>query len=250
MLRLPKQPDSLTLHRYTEVNGTGRAALEAGCHVIPFLIRPGKAKGKYRIVLHPEGKAALDPEFMKKQAADGATLILPDLFGTGETAQPNHTIGLHHQFFRQLLWVGHSLVGEWTFDALALVRMLKKDFKAAKIEICGVKDMGFTALCANAFSTDVSAVEAVDSPASLVFDARTVNFKSAGPFVKFLPGAIYSLVLAIPGFLQWGDISLAAALGGGTVEFTSPRTSDGTKLNAAEVRDFRKELADVRKKLI
>ena len=176
MLRLPKQPDSLTLHRFTEVNGTGRAALEAGCHVIPFLIRGGKAKGKYRIVLHPEGKAALDPEFVKKQAADGVTLILPDLFSTGETAQPNQTIGLHHQFFRQLLWVGHSLIGEWTFDLLALVRMLKRDFKADTIEICGVKEMGFAALCANAFSPDVSAVEAVDSPASLVFDARTVNF--------------------------------------------------------------------------
>lgn len=250
MLRLPKQPDNLTLHRYAEVNGTGRAALEAGCHVIPFLIRGGKTKGKYRIVLHPEGKAALDPEFVKKQAADGATLILPDLFGTGETAQPNHTIGLYHQFFRQLLWVGHSLVGEWTFDLLALVRMLKSDFKADTIEICGMKEMGFTALCANVFSPDVNAVEAVDSPASLVFDARTVNFKGAGPFAKFLPGAIYSLVLAIPGFLKWGDISLAAALGGGTAEFTSPRTSDGSVLTAAEVRNFRKELAAVRKKLI
>lgn len=249
MLRLHELPRTMELHRFADHRGTGRAALEAGSHVIPFLIRRGGSAGKYRIVLHPEGKAMLDPDFLDSQAGDGATLILPDLFGTGETAQPNHTIGLHHQFFRQLLWIGRSLAGEWTFDLLALIRMLKNEFKAAEIEICGLKETGFTALCANALSDAVCRVETVDSPASLVFDARTVSFTPAGPFVKFLPGAIYSLALSIPGFLQWGDISLLAALGGGKTDFTSPRTSDGSMLTASEIRIFRKEIAAVRKKL-
>ena len=50
--------------------------------------------------------------------------------------------------------------------------------------------------------------------------------------------------------LEDSQLSLAAALGGGTAEFTSPRTSDGSVLTPAEVRNFRKELAAVRKKLI
>ena len=250
MLRLRDLPSGLRLHRYADSEGTGRAALEAGDHVIPFLIRPGKKAGLFRIVVHPEGKANLDPETLAQAAKDGATLILPDLFGTGETAQPNHTIGLHHQFFRQLLWVGRSLLGEWTFDLLALAKMLRKDLKANSIRVTGLKEAGFAALCANALSADFDAVEPVQSPGSLLFDARTVSFTGVSPFVPFLPGAIYSLALSIPGFLRWGDVSLIAALGHGSVDFVSPRTSDGSELTPAEIRKLRKEIRDVRSKLV
>ena len=240
----------MQLHRYAEIDGTGRAALEIGAHVIPFLIRKGTVPGKFRIVLHPEGKSMLDPAILGDAAADGATLILPDLFGTGETAQPNQTIGLHHQFFRQLLWIGRSLLGEWTFDLLALTRILKKEFKAGEIDIYGLLETGFAAICANVLTGSIDRVTAVNSPWSLLFDARTVDFKAVSPFVKFLPGAIYSLALSIPGFLQWGDVSLAAALGHGTVDFVSPRTSDGTELSKAEIRQMKTETARIQGKLV
>ena len=79
---------------------------------------------------------------------------------------------------------------------------------------------------------------------------RTVNFKADSPFVKFLPGAIYSLALSIPGFLQWGDVSLAAALGHGAVDFISPRTSDGTPLSKAEIQAMKKETVRIKGKLV
>ena len=250
LLRLRDLPSAMQVHHYTEIDGTGRAALEIGAHVIPFLIRKGTVPGKFRIVLHPEGKSMLDPAILGDVAADGATLILPDLFGTGETAQPNQTIGLHHQFFRQLLWIGRSLLGEWTFDLLALSRMLKKEFKAEEIQVYGLMETGFAAICANALTESINRVTVVNSPWSLLFDARTVNFKADSPFVKFLPGAIYSLALSIPGFLQWGDVSLAAALGHGTVDFISPRTSDGTPLSKAEIQAMKKETARIKGKLV
>ncbi|MBQ7206401.1 MAG: acetylxylan esterase [Lentisphaeria bacterium] len=249
LLRLRELPGKMTLHRFSAVDGTGRAALEAKDHTIPFLIREGSVPGKFRIVLHPEGKAALDTHALAAAAKDGATLILPDLFGTGETAQPNHTIGLHHQFFRQLLWIGRSLTGEWTFDLLALVRMLKKEFSAEEIHVTGLLETGFVALCANVLTAGVSGVTAVDSPGSLKFDARTVDFTAKSPFEKFLPGAIYSLALSIPDFLKWGDVSLVAALGHAPAEFLSPRTSDGTPLSPSEVRSLKKEITQVRGKL-
>ena len=250
LLRLPSLPAEIQLHRYAEIDGTGRAALEVGNHTIPFLIRKGTVPGKFRLVLHPEGKGALDRNFLEETASDGSTLILPDLFGTGETAQPNHTIGLHHQFFRQLLWIGRSLTGEWTFDLLALTRMLKKDFKAKEIHVTGLLETGFTAICANALTEIIDSVTAVNSPESLCFDARTVNFIAKSPFEKFLPGAIYSLALSIPGFLEWGDVSLVAALGHGTTDFISPRTSDGTPLTKTEIREMNKEIAKIRGKLV
>ncbi len=247
ILRLHDIP-AVRLYRYNDINGTGRAALEAGNHLIPFLIRYGTAAGKYRIVLHPQGKGALDGATLDQAAADGATLILPDLFGAGETAQPTHIAGMYHQFFRQLLWLGRSLAGEWTYDLLALVKSLKHDFKAEKIEVTGLLETGFTALCANVFSDSIDHVEAVNSPGSLLFDARTISFQ-ADPLNPFLPGAIYSMALSLPGFLKWGDVSLVAALGAGKVTLISPRTSDGTPYTAPEQKRLTGEINSVCKRL-
>ena len=74
---------------------------------------------------------------------------------------------------------------------------------------------------------------------------------SKGPFAKFLDGAIYSLMLAFPGFLQWGDVSLAAALAGGEerMEFRSLRCWDGTPLAPDEVTGFRAEVIELRSRL-
>ena len=250
MLRISTVLPALKLYRYAAVDGTGRAALEAGVHLIPFLIRPGKAEGKYRILLHTEGKDCLDEKTLAEAAADGATLILPDLFGTGETAQASHLTGLHHQFFRQMLWIGRSLIGEWVFDILALAKVLKTQFKAKDIDVTGLRETGAAAIFANAFSDCISSVTPVDSPVSFLFDDTTNKFEFKDSFAKFLPNAIYSLVMSIPGFLKWGDISLAAALGSGKVDFVSPRTFDGTPCTKEQYKAWKNEVAKVRKKLI
>ena len=78
----------------------------------------------------------------------------------------------------------------------------------------------------------------------------SVDFTAKSPFVKFLPGLIYSLVLAIPGFLKWGDISLAAALGKGEVSHTRPRTWDGTLCSKKEAAAAAKEIEKVKKVLV
>ncbi len=248
ILRLQKLPPQ-TLHRYAQVNGVIRCALEAGNHVIPFLIKPGTQEGRYRVLLHPQGKCHLTDDDLAAAGKDGATLILPDLFGTGETAQPNQTVGLHHQFFRQLMWVGRTLVGEWVFDVLALAKMLKRNFHAKTIAVTGLLETGAAAVFANVFSGEIDEATAQDSPASLLFDHRSIQLKARSAFEPFLPGAIYSLALSLPGFLKWGDVSLAAALGRGRVAFVSPRSSDGTEYSPAEVRAFEAEIAQTAKKL-
>ena len=250
MLRLKELPGETLLYKYAEVKGVTRYALEVGDHLIPFLLKKGTKAGKYRIVTHPEGRTFLSDKDIEEASKDGATLILPDLYGTGETAQPNHTIGLHHQFYRQLLWIGRSLAGEWVYDLLALTEILKKEFKAKDISLAGHLETGAAAIFANAFSGQISKVETIDSPASLLFDMGSVDFTAKSPFVKFLPGLIYSLVLAIPGFLKWGDISLAAALGKGEVSHTRPRTWDGTLCSKKEAAAAAKEIEKVKKVLV
>lgn len=249
LLRLQPLPP-VRLHRYADVCGAGRAALEAGMHLIPFLILRGNVPGRYRIVLHPEGKEMLDAQTLDEAASDGSTLILPDLFGTGETAQPNHTIALHHQLFRQLLWIGHSLSGEWTGDLLALTAMLRRCFKAAEIHVTGIRETGFAALCANVFTDRINSVETRHTPGSLFFDyEKTISLVPVNPFEKFLPGGIYSPALSFPGFLNWGDVSLVAALGNGTVYFHSPCTFEGKVYTDAEKHALENEVRMIREKL-
>ncbi|MBR2904456.1 MAG: hypothetical protein IKC08_01025 [Lentisphaeria bacterium] len=250
MLRLKELPADTVLYKYAQMKDVTRYALEVGDHLIPFLLKKGTVSGKYRILTHTEGRCFLTDKDIEDAAKDGAALILPDLYGTGETAQPNHTIGLHHQFYRQLLWIGRSLAGEWVYDLLALINMLKKDFKAKEICLTGHLESGAAVIFANALTDKVASVETIDSPASLLFDMGSVDFTSKSPFVKFLPGLIYSLVLAIPGFLKWGDISLAAALGKGKVVHTRPRTWDGTLLDSKGASAAAKEIEKVRKKLV
>ncbi len=245
LLRLEMPAGNGELQRFAPVDGTGRFAIRFGHHLLPFLLREGKKSGKFVIVLHPEGKAAIDAPTLQKAAQSGATLVLPDLFGSGETAQANHTTGLYHQFFRQLLWVGKSLMGEWVSDVLMLQKVLKNRFGAQEIEVIGLRECGLTAVCANALKPGFAAVTLADAPASLRYDLRSVDLKKPNFKEKFHTGAIYSLAGAIPDFLLWGDVSLAAALGFGEVKFTAPRTSDGTPLSKSEFAQIQAEIAQL-----
>ena len=242
LLRVRPVPSTVKLNAYAAVSGIKRYALTVGDHLIPFLCKEGTVPGKFRILIHPEGKEGLSDAAVAAASADGATLIMPDLFGTGETCQQAPCGGLHHQYFRQLLWIGRSLMGEWIYDIAALTRTLKKEFKAQSVSLYGVKECGMAALCANALEKGFSEITLSDAPASMLFDDRTVKIFRSNPFVKFLPEAIYSVAAAQPGFLQWGDISLVEALGSSPVNWVSPRSSDGTELSEKEFAAYCSEV--------
>ena len=249
LLRLRKLPSDMKLSAYAAVSGVKRYALTVGDHLIPFLCKEGSVPGKFRIILHPEGKGELAAETIAAASADGATLVMPDLFGTGETCQQAPCGGLHHQYFRQLLWIGRSLMGEWVYDIAALTKALKKEFKAQSVSLYGVKECGMAVLFANALEKGISEVTAADAPASMLFDDRTVKSFRNNPFVKFLPDAIYSVAAAQPGFLLWGDISLVEALGNSSVNWVKPRSSDGTELSEKEFAAYRTEVQTLGQKL-
>jgi hypothetical protein len=250
LLRVRPVPAGSRLTAYAEVSGVKRYSLMAGEQLLPFLYyKPENFNGTVRIICHPEGKAMVTEEICRAEMADGSALLLPDLFGTGETCQQAPCGGLHHQFFRQLLWLGRSLMGEWMFGMKALAGAAKKEFKAQKVVLCGIKECGMAALLTNAVEKGIDGVTLIDAPASLVFDDRTVNVFRANPFVKFLPNAIYSVASAQPGFLCWGDISLAEALNETPVSWRSPRSSDGTPLTEEEISAYRKEVITLKNKL-
>ena len=251
ILRLRPLPGRSRVYRYPDRKGFRRLALEVGDHLIPVVMRPGTAKGKYTVLLHPDGKAALDAAAVAAAGADGATVVMFDLFGAGETARSNHLLGLYHQTFRQLLWIGRSLPGEWVFDILAAVRMLRRDFRADSVSVRAEKEAGACALFAAALCREDFTAEIVDAPASYLFRSDSIRSYVLDPFQdRSFKGCLYTPMLSLPGFLRWGDVSLAAALcPAGAVKFVSPRAYDGTPYTAAEEADFRAECAALRRKL-
>ena len=248
VLRLPAL-SAPVLHRFEPEDGCERAALEAGQHLIPILIRRGTVPGKFRVLLNPDGKAAITPEEEAAAMADGATLVAVDLFGTGETAQPNPILGDLHQYFRQLLWVGRSIPGEWVFDILSVVRMLEKTEKAADITVRGWREAGACAVFAAALKkTRPFAVEAADAPASYHFCRDSIKTFVSDPATRRVEGCLYTPALSLPGFLKWGDVTLAAALAD-TVTFLRPRAYDGTPYTAEQTAAMEAEIAALRGKL-
>lgn len=250
VLRLRKLPADMPLIRYKEADGLERYALDLGDHLLPILVKRGSAGGKFKLLLSPKGKIDVSDEWVANAAADGATVVCCDLLGSGETARSNHILAGFHQTLRQLLWIGRSLPGEWVLDIMALVKMLKKDFKAVDISIEAEKETGFCAVCAAALSKESFAVTAIDAPATFVFCRKSITtFKNDAFKYWTLPGALYTPALSIPGFLNWGDVVLLKALSVNPVDFVSPRAYDGTPFDEAEKRNFAAECAELKKVL-
>ena len=248
-LRLRPLPAQLSLTKYATIDGLERYAIEAGDHLIPMLLKRGTKHGKFKMLLHPEGKADITEEALAKAAKDGSSVVMFDLFGQGETALPNNILGEYHQFFRQLLWLGRSLPGEWVFDILAVARILKRRFRATDITVRAERETGACAVFAAAVAADTFSVEAVDAPASYLFRRDSIAEFTYNAFKKHQDGYFYTVMLPIPGLLKWGDVSLAAALAPANIKFESPRAYDGTPYTPAEIKALDKEIQTARKKL-
>ena len=240
---------SYTLKKYNPINNVARSAIYFEEHLLPFLTIPGENKDNYTIVLHPEGKAKIDLALLNDLAKDGSNLILPDLYGAGETAQANNCMGLYHQFYRQLLWIGKTIQGEWVKDITILSKCLVEKLNAKNIKIVAIKETSTVAIASAIYSKNINEISCIDSPITMQYEDKAIDWKSCGPFKSFIDGAIYTIAELIPYFLKWGDISLLVALANSKIEFVSPRLIDGSVASEGEYNDFVSEIA-LMKKLI
>lgn len=251
VLRLRQLPSVTPVKRYRDVDGIGRYALDLGDHLLPVLVKPGSLAGKFKLLLSPKGKIDVSDEWIANAAADGSTVVMSDLLGSGETSRSNNILAGFHQTLRQLLWIGRSLPGEWVLDIMALVRMLKNDFGAQNITVEAEREVGFAAVCAAALSGEKFSVKAIDAPASLVFCRKSITTFQNDAFKYWtLPGCLYTPALSLPGFLKWGDVSMVKALAKNDITFVSPRCYDGTPLGEAKEKLFASEVESLRGKLI
>ena len=148
------------------------------------------------LALHPGGKAKLvDQPEIQAWLDSGAAVCLADLRGTGETEWDSGRIAPGHDAARTALWLGRTMLGEWTEDIMALAQLFAD--VGSPVEVAAWGAAGMAALCAAGLEHTIARCELRGLPETVV----------PGDAIPTLHMAAY-----VPRFLTWGDIPDLLAL--------------------------------------
>lgn len=239
VLRLPKNSILNQIHKFPLLNNWERFALQTNDNkIIPMLhLPPVDPSLGYVILCDPLGKKNIPAETIDEYREKGVGLVVVDLTGTGETESPLDKSPdkkyIFHTISRAELWLGRTIMGEWVQDIQLVSNFLLNRFNAEKIIIDGDKEAGLAGLYFGALNDTAAGIILRNAPVSYLFDDReSVDF--------------YSMAIHLPGFLQWGDISLAAVLSGKDVTFINPVTMSGQKISDNKLNEYKKEFKKLR----
>ncbi len=224
-------------HTYSPADGWERIALETECgRMIPIIFKKPTSKAKEFVILAaPCSKAKLTGSTILREAMDsGKGVLIPDLWGTGETYGNDNPNIMYLNFPRSVLWLGRTLMGEWCRDFALISSYLRMSCPDSRISVAGFREAGLAALLFSAMDGKSVPVVMEKSPASLLFHRNA-------------PPEYSAMVDYIPGFLCWGDVSLAAGLTGADVRFIDPVFSDWEPLDKEGMEKLRNEFDSVRR---
>jgi hypothetical protein len=239
ILRIGERSNLKSTHEYSNVNGWSRSILETSDgKLIPLLhLAPRDKSLGYVIICNPKGKSNIEAGIIEELKKRGSGIAIVDLSGTGETASPiADTLDggkSFHTVSRAELWLGKTVMGEWVKELDVVAQFLKSSWQAQKVSVDGTKESGLAGLFLATLEGNVDAVTLRDAPVSYLFDNReTVDF--------------FSMAVHLPRFLNWGDVSLAAALTGKDITFINPRTISGQKIDRTGLKEYQTEFERVR----
>lgn len=236
LLKVSEMPELLNVTSNGNEDGWEKFVLEdsEGKHV-PILYRPAKKGNQYTILFSGSGKDNIPASFIEKQIQGDDGVFLIDLWGTGEqkssTAQeidgrlpPLHTLS------RSALWLGNTVMGEWVKDIYTTIKFARRLDSGMEIEIRGFEEAGIAAILYGALFAEAQKIVSINSPYSYLFDTREgVDY--------------YNMGVHIPGFLVWGDLSLATSLSTSQVTFIYPRSFSGRQASAIQLKSIKAEYA-------
>ena len=207
ILRINEKSILKKVHEYPKVNGWSRFALETSDDkLIPVLLHAPSANSKeFVIISNPDGKENISPDLVEGLIKSGSGIAIVDLSGTGETASASlhsyDSIGKLRTLSKSYLLLGKTVMGEWVKELNVVTGFINSKYKSTKVSINGSKEAGLAGLYLAALEGNIENVTLQYAPVSYLFDNReSVEFFSTG--------------IHLPGFLNWGDVSLAAALSG------------------------------------
>jgi len=168
----------------------------------------------------------------------GSGLAVVDLSGTGETSSAtlcsNDSIGRLRTLTKSSLWLGKTVMGEWVKELEVVTQFIRKKYNATKLSLIGNKEAGLAGLFLAALKQNIEDVTLQSAPVSYLFDDR----KS----VEYFSTAIH-----LPGLLNWGDVSLVAALTDKNITFINPVSMSGQKLGDEKLKEYKAEFDHVKK---
>ena len=227
------------VYEYQQMNGWNRFALATSDYkLIPVLLRSPRDNSKeFVIVCNPEGKDSIPPGLIYEIIKSGKGIAIVDLSGTGEASSTsvgnNYRSGRLRTIARSELWFGRTMIGEWVKELKILTQFLNSKYKAVKVSIDGSKESGLAGLFLSALEGNVDHLTLREAPVSYLFDTREG--------IDFFSAAIH-----LPGFLKWGDVSLAASLSGKNIVFIDPVTISGQKIAGNRLKEYQREFEKLR----
>ncbi|MEJ7830966.1 MAG: hypothetical protein WKF91_22360 [Segetibacter sp.] len=227
-------------HEYATISGWHRIALETSDDkLIPVLLRtPSPNSKEFVIIINPGGKENISTAVFEGFMKSGLGIAIVDLSGTGETSSAalysNDSTGRLRTLSKSYLWLGKTVMGEWVKELNVVNRFINLKYKSAKVSIMGSKEAGLGGLFLAALEGNIENVTLQNAPVSYLFGNRgSVEFYSTG--------------IHVPGFLNWGDVSLAAALSGKNITFTNPVTMSGEKISEDLLEAYKAEFEQMRR---
>ena len=242
VLRINERSELKKVHRFNRLGGWDRFAIESSdSKLIPVLhLAPVDPKLGYTILVNTAGKNGISAELIKELKKKGHGILIAELSGTGEATSSkelaNNNSMVLHTLSRSELWLGKTILGEWVKELNMISDFLKSNYKAQKLSIDGNKEAGLAALFLAATGGNVDDLILRDAPLSYQFDkSGSLDF--------------FSMAIHLPGFLNWGDVSLAAGLSGKRITIVNPVTMSGQKISGNSLNAYKDEFAKLRSSL-
>jgi len=255
MLRLPGGPDYIRRSAAVSGEADGRRFLkftvesEPGV-LIPCTLLPPAGKSPCVVVAaHPDGKdACLRQAAAQKVLTAGKALCLVDLRDIGECRWSHGDDQVCLYAARAAIWLGRTMLGDWVKDLAAVRAALVDGFRFKRVELLGFGETGSPKVDAGAlargglFGNGETALAVL---AAAALDRRFAGVTAVDLLATYvLNGAppVQRYSIFVPGMLQWGDVSLLAALAGDGAQIPSLVHPSGQPLSARERAAWSREV--------
>jgi hypothetical protein len=243
ILKIGDNPEINETYRYSPKEGWDRIALQTSDHkLIPLLHHaPKNPASGYTLIAYANGKNEIPLNRLEEILKGGSGIAIVELSGTGEVVSQKDlaptNLSRFHTLARAQLWLGKTMMGEWVKELEMVSRYVRETFDPGELTFEGEKEAGLAAMFLSALGKgDFQELTLSNVPYSYVFDNREQ--------IDYFSMAIY-----LPGFLTWGDISLAAALSGKNITFIDPVSMSGVPLSTGKLQDVQHEFESARKLL-
>nr|MBI1232352.1 prolyl oligopeptidase family serine peptidase [Cytophagales bacterium] len=192
--------------------------------LIPLMhAAPTHPDNGYSIIAYAGGKSDIPDNLIAEIKSRGEGIVVVELSGTGEAASTvdaaSTNLAQFHTLSRARLWLGKTMIGEWVRELDLVSRYIQQNYQPSSIKFDGNKEAAVAALLFSAVEPGAfRSVTLRQIPVSYLFDNReNVDFFSMG--------------IHLPGFLEWGDISLVTGITATDVTIVDPLSMSGVPIS-------------------